>query len=253
MLVSTALAFGRIARPRFEVAYVDLHHTQMSGPLNECWDAPFEDALPVRSFPSFKGQRNFPGWWWSATSGRHVGHESWLERDHAMLLDFDPEIVGFSSQPFRLAWLQEAKRREHVPDYFARQADGTGVVIDVRAADERIEAEDAEAFAATEAACAEVGWSFRRVGALDPVLAGNVRWLSRYRHPRCGRRVDVAARLREIFREPTPLFAGAAEAGERLGVLPVLFHLLWRQDLTADLKVAVLSSSTLVTVNERAG
>ncbi|TMR88564.1 TnsA-like heteromeric transposase endonuclease subunit [Nonomuraea basaltis] len=135
--VSVELAYAGVARSQFEVSYVDLHGTQVSGPLNACWDALFEDALPVRSFPSFKGQRNFPGWWWSATSGRHVGHESWLEHDHAMLLDFDPEVVGFSSQP--LAWQQEAKRREHVPDYFARQADGTGVVIDVRA-DERIEA-----------------------------------------------------------------------------------------------------------------
>ena len=26
----------------------------------------------------------------------HVGYESWLERDHAMLLDFDPEVTGFA-------------------------------------------------------------------------------------------------------------------------------------------------------------
>jgi hypothetical protein len=64
--------------------------------------------------------------------------------------------VGFSSQPFRLTWPDGARRRGHVPDYFARRADGTGVVIDVRA-DERIEPEDVEAFTVTEAACAEVG------------------------------------------------------------------------------------------------
>lgn len=87
------------------------------------------------SFPSFKGQRNFPGWWWSATGGCHVGHESWLERDHAMLLDFDPDVVGFASQPFRLHWLDGERGRGHVPDFFARLADGTGVVIDVRADD----------------------------------------------------------------------------------------------------------------------
>jgi hypothetical protein len=34
----------------------------------------------------------------------HVGFESWLERDHAMLLEFDPGVVGFSSQPFRSWW-----------------------------------------------------------------------------------------------------------------------------------------------------
>jgi hypothetical protein len=45
--------------------------------------------------PAYNGQRNFPGLWWSATMGRHVGFESWLERDHAMLLDFDPRVVAF--------------------------------------------------------------------------------------------------------------------------------------------------------------
>ena len=30
----------------------------------------------------------------------HVGFESWAERDVAMMLDFDPDVVGFSSQPF---------------------------------------------------------------------------------------------------------------------------------------------------------
>jgi hypothetical protein len=50
-----------------------------------------------------QGAKNFPGLWWSATTGEHVGYESWAERDVAMLLDFDPEIVAFSAQPFSLS------------------------------------------------------------------------------------------------------------------------------------------------------
>jgi len=34
----------------------------------------------------------------------HVGFESWLERDHVMLMDFDPGITGIASQPFWLHW-----------------------------------------------------------------------------------------------------------------------------------------------------
>jgi hypothetical protein len=33
-----------------------------------------------------------------------AGFESWLERDRVMLLDFSPEVVAFSSQPFWLTW-----------------------------------------------------------------------------------------------------------------------------------------------------
>jgi len=219
-------------------------------PLDRCWAVRFEEAAPARSFPSFKGQRNFPGWWWSSTVGRHIGYESWLERDHLMMLDFDSRVVGIASQPFWLHWSDVDSVRRHLPDYFARRADGSGLVVDVRA-DDRIEPSDAQAFAVTAAACAEVGWQFRRVGALDSVLAANVRWLSRYRHPRCARREDLAAALVEVFAEPTALFWGAERVGDRLAVLPVLYHLLWRQVLTVDLGAALLGSSSLVWRGER--
>lgn len=45
----------------------------------------------MRSFPSYRGQRNWPGWWCSATSGALVGCESRLECDHAMAQDFDSD------------------------------------------------------------------------------------------------------------------------------------------------------------------
>ena len=46
----------------------------------------------------------------------HVGFESWLERDVAMTLDFDPEVVMFSSQPFWLVWAQDGEQQRRVPD-----------------------------------------------------------------------------------------------------------------------------------------
>jgi hypothetical protein len=66
------------------------------------------------------------------------------------------------------------------------------------------------------------------------VLVANVRWLSRYRHPRCGG-LQVTGKLVEIFAKPRPLFEGAARVGDRLAVLPVLYHLLWRRILVVDL------------------
>jgi hypothetical protein len=60
---------------------------------------------------------------------------------------------------------------------FARRADGTGVVIDVRPG-QRIGEGDAAVFAATARFCARVGWEYQRVGELDPVRAANLRWLA---------------------------------------------------------------------------
>ncbi|WP_323746868.1 TnsA-like heteromeric transposase endonuclease subunit [Catenulispora pinisilvae] len=174
------------------------------------WGTRFEDVAPVRRFPSFQGQRNFPGTWWAATSGELIGFESWLERDRIMLLDFSSQVTAFSSQPFWLTWLDEDRPRRHAPDLFARLSDGTGLVIDVRP-DNRISPKDAETFALTAAACESVGWRYERVGEVATVLAANVRWLAGYRHPRC-MNLPIASELLRAFSTP----AGVAP-GDRAG------------------------------------
>lgn len=199
---------------------------------------------PVREFRWARGQRHMPGWWYFATAGVHVGFESWLERDHLMLLDFDPAVVAIATQPFWLHWRDAAgASRRHAPDVFARMADGAGVVIDVRP-DDRIEARDAEAFEATRQACALAGWRFRRVGAVDPVRIANVAWLSRYRHRRCGS-PGMEELLVKVFAEPAPLMAGAEAVGDPLAVLPALFHLMWRHTLATDLTVRLTADSVV--------
>jgi hypothetical protein len=104
-----------------------------------------------------------------------------------MLMGFDPKITGIASQPFWLHWQDgDGRARRHAPDFFARRADGSAVVVDVRP-DDRIPLKDAEVFRVTALACGQAGWEIRRAGTIDPVLRANVRWLSRYRHPRCRR------------------------------------------------------------------
>jgi hypothetical protein len=234
--------------PAFGVEFTGSDGGRCRGPLGELWGTPFEQVAPVRSFPSARGQVSFPGFYYAATMDAHVGFESWLERDVAMMLDFDPAVVAFSSQPFWLTWVQGGRQRRHAPDCFARLADGTGVVIDVRP-DDRIEPRDAEAFAATGRACCEVGWLFRRTAGPGAVLAANVRWLAGYRHRRCYRG-DVAAVLTGVFAEPKPLMEGTWEAGDPVAVLPVLFHLLWTRVLVTDVTAGLLGPGSVVSVKK---
>lgn len=223
----------------FEIEFVDRLGALVRGPLTRHWHHRFEQCAPVRRFPSYRGQTNHPGDRWSASTGHLVGFESWLERDNAMLLDFDRSITAYSSQPFWLHWRQGPSWRKHAPDFFARLDDGRGLVVDVRE-DHRIKPPDAEAFAATEAACATVGWLFRRVGVSATVFTENVRWLAGYRRPLYMDQA-IAAMAMEVFARPRALFAGAsAMAGDRRRILPVLYHLMWRHELTADLQSAVL-------------
>ncbi|MFJ9364434.1 TnsA-like heteromeric transposase endonuclease subunit [Nocardia sp. NPDC101769] len=245
-MADAAVEWGQASADLVELDFVDAVGAGQRLRLSSCAGVRFEDTRPVRRFRWSRGLGHFPGWWWTATTGLHVGYESWLERDHLRALDFDREVVGVASQPFWLRWEgSRGRQRRHAPDYFARLADGTGVVIDVRA-DDRIEDTDLEAFAVTAEACALLGWEFRRVGEIDAVWNANVRWLARYRHPRCTGRAEVAARLREVFAEPAPLLAGAEAVGDRIMVLPALFHLMWHQELVADLARQRLELTTMV-------
>jgi hypothetical protein len=58
--------------------------------------------------------------------------------------------------------------------------------------------------------------------------------------------------LVEVFRQPVQLVAGAGEVGDRIAVLPVLFHLMWHRVLTADLAGAVLGSHSVIQAAEGA-
>jgi len=207
----------------FEIAYVDGEYGARRLALIDAWSVPFEECMPVRGFPSYKGQRNHVGRWWTATTRSLVGYESWLERDWLMLLDFDPDVVGIAAQPFWLLWTTpEGKPCSHAPDYFARSAGGAALVMDCRPAD-RIKPRDADAFAVTRAACELVGWRYEVAGSPVPVVVGNVRWLSGYRHPRHDL-PDVAAALQVAFAAPTGLMAGAESVGDPIAVLPALWR-----------------------------
>ena len=46
-----------------------------------------------------RGQVNFTGLYYAVTMKAHMPFESWLERDVAMTLDFDPEVVASSRSP----------------------------------------------------------------------------------------------------------------------------------------------------------
>ena len=56
-----------------------------------------------------------------ATTKRHVTFESWCQRDHLIVFDFDPNIVSIAGQPsgFEFA-MTDGCCRSHMPDYFLR-------------------------------------------------------------------------------------------------------------------------------------
>ncbi|WSN01895.1 TnsA-like heteromeric transposase endonuclease subunit [Streptomyces sp. NBC_01693] len=196
----------------------------------------FEDVGPVSAFPVVPGRRWGPGWWWSATTGRHVMHGSAAMRTQLMVLDRDPNVTGLSGRPVRLLW-RDTDGRVHswVPQLFARYADGPGLLADCPSSPSVGGNRAQRARVVLEAACAHVGWSYRRLEPPPAVVAANLRWLAGYRHPRNQGPPGLRAALAEAFAEPRPLADGADMVGDFLQVLPAVYHALWCGHLTTPL------------------
>ncbi|MFE3187096.1 TnsA-like heteromeric transposase endonuclease subunit [Streptomyces violascens] len=198
----------------------------------------FEHAPPVSAFPVVPGRRWGPGWWWSATMGRHVAHGSAAMRAQLILLDRNRRVVGLSARPVRVVWRDERSRvRSWIPQLFARYADGTGLLADCPAAEGAGGVRAQRAQAVLDAVCGLVGWRYRRLGPPDAVMASNVAWLAGYRHPRCRGHGDLEEAVLDAFARPRPLIEGTGMVGDPLQVLPVVYHALWAGRLETALKV----------------
>jgi len=206
----------------------------------------FGRTRPFRKPPAYRGQRNFPGWWWSATTRSHVVYESWLGRHHIIEADRDARIAGIAGKPFALTWPLKKRSVRHVPDLFCQTFDGRGIVTDCRPA-RRMDEDFRYKCAVTAAACQAAGWEFRLVSEPDPVWASNLRWLAGYRHPRFAD-AGIEELLIAALAQPGPLADAAGRAGDPIRVMPVVFHLLWLGRLTADLS-RPLGNSTIVAVS----
>ncbi|WP_372516092.1 TnsA-like heteromeric transposase endonuclease subunit [Streptantibioticus ferralitis] len=197
----------------------------------------FEELDPVSAFPVVPGRRWGPGRWWSATTGRHVACGSAAMRAQLMVLDRDPEVVGMAGRPVRLLWRDgQGRVRSWVPQLFARYSDGTALLADCPGHPEAGGERAQRAAAALEAACAQVGWGYRRLEPLEKVWAANLKWLAGYRHPRNGGRPGLTAAVCEAFARPRPLIEGVEAVGYPIEVLPAVFHALWHGHLTTPLQ-----------------
>ncbi|MHC6593718.1 TnsA-like heteromeric transposase endonuclease subunit [Arthrobacter sp. C152] len=178
-----------------------------------------EHALPVRSFFSWPGKRNYEGSWWSSTTGSHVSFESLLERDFLMLADYDQDVVGIASQPFAVLWPNGTDGgRGHVPDFFVRLRDGGGRVVDVRHRD-HLEAGSRQ-FTLTRALCDEAGWDYEVFSGIPEPRSSNLRWLSGYRFQRYAPAGTVVPVILEAIGSGVSVSAAVRRASRMLVLEP---------------------------------
>lgn len=211
-----------------------------------------EASRPAREFAAWPGKRNYEGLWWSSTTRAHVAFESLLERDALLWFDWDPDVVGISSQPVAFLWPKGTPgHKSHVPDYFVRLANGDGKVVDVRAVSGQT-AKAVAQFELTRAACREAGWLYEVWAGLPADTAPSLRWLAGYRQDRCAPHPDTRDRITATFGTGIPLGDGVEQVA-RFSPVPAevitanVYHLLWTHALTADLTRPLSTDTAVVT------
>lgn len=55
----------------FGLVFLDADGNEVDTALSQAAAAPLEWSSPVRSFPSYRGQRNYPGYYFAASMERH--------------------------------------------------------------------------------------------------------------------------------------------------------------------------------------
>ena len=131
-------------------------------------------------------------------------------RDQLMLLDRDPEVVGLACRPLEFVWRDGERVVAHPPHLTARRAGGERALVDCFGPG-GLPRRLAYGEGVLRECAMEAGWQYRVEPAADPVLVGNVRWLSGYRHPRCAGEIH-SDQVREVFAYPRSLTEGAAAA-----------------------------------------
>lgn len=200
----------------------------------------FEEADPVREFPSYPHKRYFEGRFWVASTGEHVPFESFWERSFLASLDRTGRARSVSSQPMWIHWREP--KRSHAPDYFVRQADGGGLLVDVREK-ANIEPDDAAVFELTRRLAVALGWQYLVFDDLPGATQENLRFLTRYRDPRWLEGIELSslpAQGSMKLADFVGLLHGAAHSSQGAA-----YALIWRDHVRVNLD-RPLSMTTVV-------
>ena len=191
----------------------------------------------IRQITNEHGKKSRPGVAWVESSQQMVEFESRTELAALLFLEFEGGVWAITPQPFRLHFGKSRKPSHHVPDFFIRQADGTGVVVNVKPEHRLTSPTTVAQFKASERACEQAGWKHRVVTTLTPQVRSNVNLLAGYRRAPMLTDVVLPAAFDLLAAGPAPIVTVANRVAEAVDlpaplVMPPLFHALWTHDIT---------------------
>lgn len=193
-----------------------------------------EELLPIRTPGARKDQPNLPGYFWMTKFKELVWYESRLEMAALKQLDFSLGITAVLPQPFVLHFQRGGRQVRHVPDYLAWYGDGPRHVINVKPRKYVATERNASAFAACDAACQSLGWTYSTFVEPERAFFVNLNWLAGYRRrPPMFER--YAQRIVEGVGPHSTIGDVLANLAPQAFARPVLFHLLWNRIIECDL------------------
>lgn len=171
---------------------------------------------------------------YSATMGRHVWCESGLEELAMLLADRARSIEAYACQAIEFVWPMDCPQRSHVVDLICWKSDDEIELVDIHPGDDDDFCIQADL---TQAACSQVGWTYRVFAGLDDMHARNVRWMAADRHwwvvagrgDLLGRVVDLAAQPISISR-----LCELADPDVPAVARPVVHYAIWHGLLEID-------------------
>lgn len=192
-------------------------------------------ASPWRTFRWHRGQKHFPGTFWSVTVRDHVIYESRLELARLLFADFDISVRHIVAQPFLLKAKVSGVLCRHVPDYLLVTDTGP-VVVDVKPRHQVAKPRNARILVWTKRVVESRGWRYEVWSEPPPAELENIRFLAGYRRdwlfdPELLDEVRAAdlngITLGQAFR--------SLPARPGLLVRSAVLHLLWQQHFLVDL------------------
>ena len=231
-----------LRKPLFRVASEDGEMIDLS--LHELAQEDLRRLRPVRFPSSYKGRPNKIGYYWSSTSKGSVLFESGLELRALIAWDFDPRVVGISTQPFYFLDSHNKRGTPPTPDALLVFANGDVAIREVKPAG-KIDDQFREKIEAGRNAVRPQGWTWDIELELPTTLSKNVRWLSGYRADLWDPG-EYRRRLTESASEPVELDTLLTNVGGGPIAMAWAMRLLWLHELVADLSRSLLNLKSLV-------
>ncbi|WP_435246305.1 hypothetical protein [Streptomyces sp. NRRL F-5630] len=198
---------------------------------------PVEDRAPLSEPRAYRGRRSKLTKWSSASSGWTVWCSSNVQKNAAMLLDFDPDIACFQSKVVEVHWEKDGKSGSTEPAFMARTRQGQRLaIVHPPRSTSGLEEE------ALRQTAEEAGWQIRPLTVPQGVLQDSSHTAAHFRHTRIPGPQDRQAVL-DSFATPHPLNTGAARSGLGPPAIDYAWHLLWTGELTCDWQRPLLPTS----------